>query len=75
LAAPGPSMYSSEDEEFSYGSESMSMSSGGDPTSPQAQHGQVVPQRSVLDMLLLAEWEDRAEQGLFRWVGGGLGGP
>ena len=28
---------------------------------------QVVPQRSVLDMLLLAEWEDRAEQGLFRY--------
>lgn len=28
---------------------------------------QVVPQRSVLDSLLLAEWEDRAEQGLFRY--------
>lgn len=28
---------------------------------------QVVPQRSMLDMLLLAEWEDRAERGLFRY--------
>jgi GDP-L-galactose phosphorylase len=28
---------------------------------------QVVPQRSVLDALLLAEWEDRAEAGLFRY--------
>lgn len=28
---------------------------------------QVVPQRSVLDSLLLAEWEDRMEQGLFRY--------
>lgn len=27
----------------------------------------VVPQRSVLSMLLLAEWEDRAERGLFRY--------
>jgi GDP-L-galactose phosphorylase len=26
-----------------------------------------VPQRSVLDSLILAEWEDRAEQGLFRY--------
>ncbi|PSC69751.1 GDP-L-galactose phosphorylase 1 [Micractinium conductrix] len=28
---------------------------------------QVVPQRSVLDALLLGEWEDRAEAGLFRY--------
>lgn len=28
---------------------------------------QVVPQRSVLDTLMLAEWEERAEQGLFRY--------
>lgn len=28
---------------------------------------QIVPQRSVLDNLTLAEWEDRAEQGLFRY--------
>ena len=28
---------------------------------------QVVPQRSILDSLLLAEWEDRAEAGLFRY--------
>ena len=28
---------------------------------------QVVPQRSLLDSLLLAEWEDRAEAGLFRY--------
>ena len=28
---------------------------------------QLVPQRSILDALLLAEWEDRAEQGLFRY--------
>jgi len=27
----------------------------------------VVPQRSVLDALLLGEWEDRAEAGLFRY--------
>lgn len=27
----------------------------------------LVPQRSMLDMLLLAEWEDRAERGLFRY--------
>lgn len=28
---------------------------------------QVVPQRSILDALLLGEWEDRAEAGLFRY--------
>lgn len=28
---------------------------------------QVVPQRSILDNLMLAEWEDRADQGLFRY--------
>ena len=28
---------------------------------------QVVPQRSILDNLMLAEWEDRAEAGLFRY--------
>lgn len=28
---------------------------------------QVVPQRSILDVLLLGEWEDRAEAGLFRY--------
>jgi hypothetical protein len=28
---------------------------------------QVVPQRSVLDSAVLAEWEDRMERGLFRY--------
>ena len=34
---------------------------------PAASCTQVVPQRSVLDALLLGEWEDRAEAGLFRY--------
>jgi hypothetical protein len=32
-----------------------------------------VPVSSLLDSALLAMWEERAEQGLFRWVGGRLG--
>jgi GDP-L-galactose phosphorylase len=36
-------------------------------SSESGSSSQVVPQRSVLDSLLLAEWEDRAEDGLFRY--------
>lgn len=36
-------------------------------SSDSGSSAQVVPQRSILDSLLLAEWEDRAEQGLFRY--------
>ncbi|GAB4813334.1 hypothetical protein N2152v2_000380 [Parachlorella kessleri] len=55
--------YSSEDE-FGFGE--ASMSSGSD-SMVVPQMNQVFPQRSLLDTLLLAEWEDRAEQGLFRY--------
>jgi len=40
---------------------------GLDGSSDSSSTGQIVPQRSVLDNLTLAEWEDRAEQGLFRY--------
>jgi len=35
--------------------------------SSESSYGQIVPQRSLLDSLLLSEWEDRAEEGLFRY--------
>ncbi|EFN58342.1 hypothetical protein CHLNCDRAFT_57139 [Chlorella variabilis] len=38
-----------------------------DGSSDSGASAQVVPQRSVLDALLLGEWEDRAEAGLFRY--------
>lgn len=38
-----------------------------DSSSESGNSVQVVPQRSVLDALLLGEWEDRAEAGLFRY--------
>lgn len=36
-------------------------------SSDSGSSSQVVPQRSILDNLMLAEWEDRADQGLFRY--------
>ena len=51
---PPAKMYSASDED----------SASLDGSSDSAQ---VVPQRSVLDALILAEWEDREERGLFRY--------
>lgn len=42
-------------------------SSSSDSASEGGAGPRAVPQRSVLDMLLLGEWEDRAQAGLFRY--------
>ncbi|KAL4442130.1 hypothetical protein ABPG77_011391 [Micractinium sp. CCAP 211/92] len=49
------------------GSDEEALSLDGTASSGASDAGQVVPQRSVLDALLLGEWEDRAEAGLFRY--------
>lgn len=41
--------------------------SGGELSQDSSDSGQVVPQQSLMDSLLLAEWDVRAEQGLFRY--------
>lgn len=45
----------------SAGSDEEALSLDGTASSGASDAGQVVPQRSVLDALLLGEWEDRAE--------------
>lgn len=57
LSCSGGRGYASSDDE----------SASLDGSSDSGASAQVVPQRSVLDALLLGEWEDRAEAGLFRY--------
>ena len=61
LPPPRPSLFPSL-----RGASSSSDSEDGDSLGSGGS-AQVVPQRSTLDGLLLSEWEDRAERGLFRY--------
>lgn len=47
--------------------ESVVPASSGELSQESSDSGQVVPQQSLMDNLLLAEWDDRAEKGLFRY--------
>lgn len=67
LAAAGSAGSAVPDVDDGAGSDEESLSLDGTASSGASDAGQVVPQRSVLDALLLGEWEDRAEAGLFRY--------
>ncbi|KAL4427939.1 hypothetical protein ABPG75_002028 [Micractinium tetrahymenae] len=67
LAAAGSGASAVPDVDDGAGSDEEVLSLDGTASSGASDAGQVVPQRSVLDALLLGEWEDRAEAGLFRY--------